>query len=106
MQRTPFLVVAAFATALMGHAGEMPDFSGLDTDSDGRLSEAEFVSWKTSSGRTTEAEAVAKFTKFDTDHDGFVLEAEYNAAIDAWRAGPTRLTPENETGQEPDGKTS
>lgn len=53
MQRTPFLVVAAFATALMGHAGEMPDFSGLDTDSDGRLSEAEFVSWKTSSGRTT-----------------------------------------------------
>ena len=106
MQRTPFLVVAAFATALMGHAGEMPDFSGLDTDSDGRLSEAEFVSWKTSGGRATEAEAVAKFTKFDTDQDGFVLEAEYNAAIDAWRARPKRLVPENETGQEPDGKTS
>jgi hypothetical protein len=70
MQRTPFLVVAAFATALMGHAGEMPDFSGLDTDADGRLSEAEFVSWKTSGGRATESEAVAKFTKFDADQDG------------------------------------
>lgn len=87
MQRTPFLVVAAFATALMGHAGEMPDFSGLDTDADGRISEAEFVSWKTSGKRTTEAEAVAKFSRFDSDGDGFVLEAEYNAAIDAWRTG-------------------
>jgi hypothetical protein len=108
MQRTPFLVVAAFTTALMGHAGEMPDFSGLDTDADGRLSEAEFVSWKTSGGRATESEAVAKFTKFDTDQDGFVLEAEYNAAIDAWRAGPKLLIPENgiDDEQEPDGKTS
>ena len=87
MQRTPFLVVAAFATALMGHAGEMPDFSGLDTDADGRISEAEFVSWKTSGKRTTEAEAVAKFSRFDTDGDGYVLEAEYNAALDAWRTG-------------------
>jgi hypothetical protein len=108
MQRTPFLVVAAFTTALMAHAGEMPDFSGLDTDADGRLSEAEFVSWKTASGRTTESEAVAKFTKFDTDADGYVLEAEYNAAIDAWRAGPKLLIPENgiEDEQVPDGKTS
>ena len=88
MQRTPFLVAAAFATALMGHAGEMPDFSGLDTDFDGRISEAEFVSWKTAGHRMTEAEAVAKFTKFDADGDGWIIEAEYNAAIDAWRAVP------------------
>ena len=106
MQRTPFLVAAAFATALMGHAGELPDFSGLDTDGDGRISEAEFVSWKTSGGRTTEAEAVAKFTKFDVNADGFILEAEYNAAVDAWRTGPTRLVPEDGAEQDPDGKTS
>ena len=108
MPRTPFLVVAAFATALMGHAGVMPDFSGLDTDADGRLSEAEFVSWKTSGGRAIESEAMAKFTKFDADADGYVLEAEYNATIDAWRAGPKRLVPENgiDDEQEPDGKTS
>ena len=91
MPRTPFLVAAAFATALMGHAGEMPDFSGLDTDFDGRISEAEFVSWKTSGSRTTEAEAVAKFSKFDSDGDGWIIEAEYNAAIDAWRAVPDDL---------------
>ena len=30
MQHTPFLVAAAFATALMGHTGQLPDFSGLD----------------------------------------------------------------------------
>ena len=86
MQRTPFLVAAAFATALMAHAGEMPDFSGIDTDADGKISEAEFVSWKTADGRTTEAEAMAKFTKFDKDSDGWIIEAEYNAALDAWRA--------------------
>ncbi|MGB3625933.1 MAG: hypothetical protein WA989_08890 [Henriciella sp.] len=31
---TPFLVAAAFATALMGHSGALPDFSGLDSDSE------------------------------------------------------------------------
>lgn len=93
MQRTPFLVAAAFATALMGHAGEMPDFSGLDTDMDGKVSEAEFVSWKTAGGRTTEAEALAKFSKFDANGDGWIIEAEYNAALDAWRAAPDPLTP-------------
>ena len=100
MQRTPFLVAAAFATALMGHAGEMPDFSGLDTDMDGKISEAEFVSWKTSGGRMTEAEAVAKFSKFDQDGDGLIIEAEYNAAIDAWRATPADRSPA------PDGEAS
>ena len=99
-QRTPFLVAAAFATALMGHAGEMPDFSGLDTDADGRISEAEFVSWKTSGERKSEAEAVAKFSKFDKDGDGWIIEAEYNSAIDAWRAQPADLIPT------PDGNTN
>jgi hypothetical protein len=93
MQRTPFLVAAAFATALMAHAGEMPDFSGIDSDADGKISEAEFVSWKTSGGKSTEAEATAKFAKFDKDGDGWIIEAEYNAAIDAWRAHPADMTP-------------
>ncbi|MEQ9315319.1 MAG: hypothetical protein RLN72_05660 [Henriciella sp.] len=31
---TPFLVAAAFATALMGHSGALPDFSGFDSDSE------------------------------------------------------------------------
>ncbi|HPF21915.1 MAG: hypothetical protein R3C08_00925 [Hyphomonas sp.] len=93
MQRTPFLVAAAFATALMAHAGEMPDFSGIDSDADGKISEAEFVSWKTSGGKSTEAEATAKFTKFDKDGDGWIIEAEYNAAIDAWRTHPADMNP-------------
>lgn len=34
MTHTPFLVAAAFATALMGHSGALPDFSGFDSDSE------------------------------------------------------------------------
>jgi len=104
MQRTPFLIAAAFATALMGHAGEMPDFAGLDTDADGKVSEAEFVSWKTSDGRTQEAEAVAKFARFDHDGDGWILEAEYNAAIDAWRTGPAHRV--QDVNSDTDGNTN
>lgn len=37
---TPFLVAAAFATALMGHSGALPDFSGFDSDSEIRGSVA------------------------------------------------------------------
>ena len=98
MQRTPFLVAAAFTTALMAHAGEMPDFSGLDSDADGRISEAEFVSWKTCGKRGSEAEAVAKFAKFDRDGDGWIIEAEYNAAVDAWRALPAGYSPASDPG--------
>ena len=40
MQHTPFLVAAAFATALMGHTGQLPDFSGLDAVGEVEASEA------------------------------------------------------------------
>ena len=80
MRRTPFLILAAFSTALMAHAGELPDFSDYDTDTDGRISEAEFVSYATSDGQTTEAEAVAEFAKFDANADGAISMEEYVAA--------------------------
>ena len=37
VRRSSFLVTAAMMTALMGHAGEMPDFSLLDLDDDGLI---------------------------------------------------------------------
>ncbi|MEZ5953138.1 MAG: EF-hand domain-containing protein [Hyphomonas sp.] len=94
MKRTPFLVLAAFATALMGHAGELPDFADFDADDDGLISEAEFVSHKTGDGRTTEAEAVAKFGKFDMDANGSVSEEEFVATLEAWKARQAQPVPE------------
>lgn len=85
VRRTGFLATAAMMTALMGHAGEMPDFSLMDLDDDGLISEDEFVSYKSSAGTASEAEAKAKFTKLDLDSNGTVCEEELADAIDAWR---------------------
>ncbi len=85
VRRTSFLVTAAMMTALMGHAGEMPDFSLLDLDADGLITEDEYVSFRSSAGRASEAEAKAKFTKFDLDSNGTVSEKELADAIDTWR---------------------
>lgn len=80
-----FLVTAAMMTALMGHAGEMPDFSLLDLDADGLVTEDEYVSFKANAGKASEAEAKAKFTKLDLDSNGTVTEQELADAIDTWR---------------------
>ncbi|MAN44846.1 MAG: hypothetical protein GYB49_07235 [Alphaproteobacteria bacterium] len=85
IRRTSFLVTAAMMTALMGHAGEMPDFSLLDLDDDGLITEDEFVSYKANAGMVSEAEAKAKFTKLDLNSNGTVSEDELAEALDAWR---------------------
>ena len=85
VRRSGFLVTAAMMTALMGHAGEMPDFSRLDLDNDGLISEDEFVSYKANAGKASEAEAKAKFTKLDLNSNGTVSEEELADAIDTWR---------------------
>ena len=85
VRRGSFLVTAAMMTALMGHAGEMPDFSLLDLDDDGLISEDEYVSHTASAGTASEAEAKAKFTKFDLNSNGTVSEEEMADALAAWR---------------------
>ncbi|KCZ88876.1 EF-hand domain-containing protein [Hyphomonas johnsonii] len=83
--RTSFLMAAAMMTALIGHAGEMPDFSQFDIDDDGLITEDEYVSYQTGSRRATESEAIAKFTKLDLDLNHTVTENELARAVDAWR---------------------
>ena len=85
IRRSSFLVTAAMMTALMGHAGEMPDFSLLDLDDDGLISEDEYVSYSDSAGTASESEAKAKFTKFDLNSNGTVSEEELADALAAWR---------------------
>ena len=85
IRRTGFLVTAAMMTALMGHAGEMPDYSLLDLDDDGLIDEDEYVSYRASAGTAGEAEAKAKFTKLDLNLNGTVSEEELAEALDAWR---------------------
>ncbi|MDX1292464.1 MAG: EF-hand domain-containing protein [Hyphomonas sp.] len=85
VRRSSFLVTAATMTALMGHAGEMPDFSLLDLDDDGLINEDEYVSYSANAGTASEAEAKAKFTKFDLNSNGTVSEEELADALAAWR---------------------
>ena len=49
-------------------------------------------------------EAVSKFTRFDSNGDGWILEAEYNAAIDAWRTGPAHRV--QDVNSDTDGNTN
>ena len=85
MKRTGFLLTAAMVTALMGHAGEMPDFSNFDLDDDGLITEDEYVSYQTGTRRASESEAIAKFTKIDLDGNRTVTEEELMIALDLWR---------------------
>ena len=85
IRRSSFLVTAAMMTALMGHAGEMPDFSQLDLDDDGLISEDEFVSHHANASAASEAEAKARFTKLDLNSNGTVSEEELADALAAWR---------------------
>lgn len=65
MQHTPFLVAAAFATALMGHTGQLPDFSGLDAVGEAEASDVETRS--SGEGETAEKRSVeAVATSFRT----------------------------------------
>ncbi len=86
MRRYCFLSAAAMATALMAHAGELPDFADFDADADGVVSQAEFVAYKTTDGQLSEAEAVAKFIRFDLNGDGELTEPELSKAVEAWRS--------------------
>ncbi len=86
MRRFCFLSAAAMATALMGHAGELPDFSDFDVDADGVISQAEFVAYKTTEGRLSDADAMAKFIRFDLNGDGELTKPEMSKAVEAWRS--------------------
>jgi hypothetical protein len=98
----PFLAAAAFATALMAHAGEMPDFSSFDTDGDGVISSAEYVAYETADGAVSQDDALRKFASVDTDADGTVSQAEFDAAIAAWKAKHDADTPKDETADDMD----
>ncbi|MFN7179845.1 EF-hand domain-containing protein [Hyphomonas sp.] len=86
MKRTSILAAGLFTAALAAHAGEMPGLPSYDTDGDGQISQAEFVTAKVATGKVTEEEAAAKFADADTNYDGYLSEAEYTAAAEAWKA--------------------
>jgi hypothetical protein len=87
MKRTTLLVAALAAASLAAHAGEMPKLPSYDTDGDGKVSKAEFITAKVAGGKVTAEEAEAKFVKIDTDANGILSEAEYAAAKESWKAG-------------------
>ena len=81
---TRYLVVLSFAACAFGaSAGEKVSFATVDANSDGFISESEFVSWKTSSGEMSPADALIKFIEIDSDASGMISEAEMDAAMAA-----------------------
>ena len=79
MTRTFILSAIAFcAIGATAHAGA--DFATVDANSDGFVSEAEFVTWKTSTGDMSAADALLKFIEIDADASGMISESEMKAA--------------------------
>lgn len=82
MTRTSILSVIAFCViGATAHAGA--EFATVDANSDGFVSETEFVTWKTSSGEMSAADALLKFIEIDADASGMISEAEMKAAAEA-----------------------
>lgn len=78
---TRIAIVGMFALCALGaHAGENIDFSTVDSDGDGVISEREFVTWKTSLGEMSPADALVEFIAIDVDSSGGITEAELEAA--------------------------
>lgn len=86
MKRTTILAAGLFAAALAAHAGEMPTVQTYDTDADGQISQAEFVTAKVATGKVSEEQAAEKFAAADTNADGYLSEVEFAAAVEAWKA--------------------
>lgn len=81
---TRYLIVLSFAACAFGAAaGEDVTFATVDANSDGFISESEFVSWKTSSGEMSPADALIKFIEIDSDASGMISETEMQAAMAA-----------------------
>ena len=98
----PSLIVALFVGGALTATAEgtvSEKFAAMDADSDGVVTEAEFVTYATASGKHTEEEAVAKFTTLAGD-DGALslleLDAAYTAAKSA-EAEPAETTEPAET---------
>ncbi|MEP1143873.1 MAG: EF-hand domain-containing protein [Henriciella sp.] len=80
MTRTLLLSVAAFC-AFSASAGEDIQFSTVDANADGFISESEFVGWKTATGEYSAADALVKFIEIDADASGMISEEEMKAAM-------------------------
>lgn len=85
MKRFALIATAAAAGAFAASAGEMVAYTDIDTNSDGMITETEFVTYKTAKGDVSQAEASEKFAMADANDDGVVTKAEFDAAVEAWK---------------------
>ncbi len=74
--------ISAFAVASAGSPAE--SFNKADADSNGTVSQAEYVAYKTADGKVSTAEAEAKFAKLAGD-DAQLTLAEVEAAVKSKR---------------------
>lgn len=86
--KTTIIVSAAFAAGAFApaFAGSAADyFTKMDTNADGVVTQAEYVSYKTAGGKHTAEKAEASFTKMAGD-DAQLTMAELEGAMKAYKA--------------------
>ncbi|WOR14659.1 hypothetical protein RYZ27_12835 [Hyphomonas sp. FCG-A18] len=93
MIRFASFMAATAAFAFTATAGEPVKFETIDADTNGLISESEFVAWKTADGKTSSAEAIIKFMSVDSDGSGGITPEEFEAAMN----GDSEKTKESES---------
>jgi Ca2+-binding EF-hand superfamily protein len=93
MIRFASIMAATAAFAFTATAGEPVKFETVDADTNGLISESEFVAWKTADGETSSAEAIIKFMSVDADSSGGITPEEFEAAMN----GDSEKTKESES---------
>jgi len=95
MIRFASIMAATAAFAFTANAGEPVKFETVDADTNGLISESEFVAWKTADGKTSSAEAIIKFMSVDSDGSGGITPEEFEAAMKA--SDKSEMTEESDT---------
>lgn len=83
MKRTLLTLSASACFAFAASAGADVTFSAIDTNTDGYVTEAEYITHATASGDVSSTEALVEFIAIDADASGTISQLEMTAAMDA-----------------------
>ena len=83
MKRTILTLTASACFAFAASAGADVTFSAIDANTDGYVTEAEYIAHATATGDVSSTEALVQFIAIDADASGTISQLEMTAAMDA-----------------------